>query len=285
MAKDKAAKKRKKATRDAQRRRESVKRQVENEEMRQWKQKAPYIKQILRARGHDLPFYYYLDSFESVFKQVADKAVEEHPTLLGVHETSANSPDENFWQPLGYNDLTQIFYKIDDSFADYGKLAGKGKATLEGGMTSFRNGDGELRSIITVAKNPPTKTLNKDMKYSLKLATLFHEIGHVIDLEEGINFNQDDVSLDVIEAEVYAHLHCFEQLAQWNMVMTFETLREGLRDAIPKGGYQAKVSTLVFERLPDYEMVDWQPLLFDVEPTKEEAKLIGPQGQRILGKE
>lgn len=285
MAIDKAAKKRKKAQREAQRRKQQAKYKEEVELLELWKKKAPYIKQILRARGHSFPFYDYLDSYSEVFHQVAERAVEDHPTLLGVHELDANQEGEGFWESLGYENLTQIFYKIDDSLTDYGKLAGKGKATLDGGMTSFRDGEGDLRCIITIAKNPPSSVHTKELKYRLKLASLFHEIGHVIDLEAGINFNQEDVSMDVIEAEIYAHLHSFQQLASWNMQIAFDTMREGLRDAIPKGGYLAKVATLVLERLPEYGLVDWQPLFFDVEPTAEEIKMVGSQGQRILSGE
>ncbi|MCR9116608.1 MAG: hypothetical protein NXI22_06625 [bacterium] len=213
---------------------------------------------------------------------LAASAVAEHPTLLGVHEIEGGDKEEKFWEPLGYRDLTQIFYTIDDELTDYGKMSGKKQATLDGGMTSFWDADKQLRSIITIKKNIKASVHTDEMKYAIKIASLLHEIGHVKDLEEGINLNVADEQMDVIEAEVYANLYAIDELAKRDFFHGFGLLLSGLRDSIPQGGYIAKVATQVIERLPEYELVDWRPLFFDVDPTPQEIKMIGPQGQRMF---
>lgn len=281
-AKDVAAKKRKRVRRKAEKAASSAQFKEEENTFQDFRQKAPYIKLILKDRGHDFHFYDYLDSYQEAFQSIARNAVMERSSLLGVHELSDNEEDGDFWRDLGYDDLTQIFFSTDEGLPDYGTEHGKGRVNLEGAMTAFQGGDGALHSLISIRKNIKTSMRHPELKYACKIAALLHEIGHVIDLEVGKNIDVQHKTMDVIEAEVYANLYALDQMANLHFFQSFRLLRDGIRDSIKKGGYMAQVGELVFERLPEYNLTDWQPLFFGSELTGKELKLIGPLGQRIL---
>jgi len=249
----------------------------EAESIKNFRVKAPYIKLIVRGRGCQLPFYDYLDSYADEFQRIADAARIEHPSLLGVHEVddAIFAENEKNWPKLGYSDLQQIFFQIEEDVPDYG--TGSLDANLCGSMSAFLDKDGTLRSVILIRQSVKCSLQHRELKYALKIASLLHEIGHVQDLEQGINFDVPARRLRVIEAEVVAHLFALEQMAQRSLTKSFQMLADGLRDAIPKGGYVSKVAESVLERLPSYQLVDWQAFL-TAPPTPEEMKKIGQKG-------
>jgi hypothetical protein len=251
--------------------------QREDESIRNFRAKAPYIKAILRGRGCTLPFYDYLDSYADEFQRIADAARVEHPSLLGVHEVDDPifAENEKNWSKLGYGDLQQIFFGFDKEVPDYG--TGPLNANMCGSMTAFLDNDGTLRSVILIQQSVKGSAQHRELKYALKIASLLHEIGHVQDLEQGLNFDVPARRFRVIEAEVIAHLFALEQLAKRNLAKSFEMLANGLRDAIPKGGYISEVAERVLERLPSFQLVDWQTFM-TVPPTPEEVKKLGPKG-------
>ena len=251
--------------------------ETEDKTIRSFRAKAPYMKALLRGRGCVLPFYDYLDSYADEFHRIADAAKAEHPSLLGVHEVDdiIFAENEKNWSRLGYGDLQQIFFNLVDDVPDYGTESLD--ANLRGSMSAFLDKDGNLRSVILISQSVKATVQHRDLKYALKIAALLHEIGHVQDLEQGCNFNVPAKRLRVIEAEVVAHLFALEQMAKRYLVKSFQMLADGLRDAIPKGGYVSNVAERVLERLPSYQMVDWQTFIA-APPTPEEVKKLGPKG-------
>ena len=266
-----------------QQERANKQRQWEHEDttIKSFRAKAPYMKAILRGRGCVLPFYDYLDSYADEFHRIADAAKAEHPSLLGVHEVddAVFAENEKNWSKLGYGDLQQIFFDIEEEVPDYG--TGSLNANLRGSMSAFLDKDGNLRSVILIPQSVKASVQHRDLKYALKIAALLHEIGHVQDLEQGCNFDVPSKQLHVIEAEAVAHLFALEQLAKRHLLKSFQMLADGLRDAIPKGGYLSKVAERVVEQLPSYQIVDWQTFM-TAPPTPEEARKLGPKGIEAL---
>ena len=219
----------------------------------------------------------FLDSYADEFQQIATAATKEHPSLIGIHEVDDRTfaTAENDWSQLGCGDLQQVFFNIEGDLSDYG--AASPDANLCGSMSAFLDSDQNLRSIILICQTVKGTFQHRELKYALKLASLLHEIGHVQDLEKGLHFDVPTRRFDVIEAEVFAHLFALEQMAQRNLRQSFNTLVDGLRDTIPKGGYGGEVAQKVLERLPAYQLIDWQPVLSQ-QPTPEELKKLGPKG-------
>lgn len=255
----------------------------EDKTLRELRAKAPYVKLILRGRGCKLPFYDYLDSYSDEFQRIAITAKKEHPSIIGIHEVDDRTfaTSEECWSQLGYADLQQVFFNIERCFSDYGTASPD--ANLCGSMTAFLDADQNVRSVILIRQTVKGAGQHRELKYALKIASLLHEVGHVQDLEERINFDVPTRRFDVIEAEVFAHLFALERMAQRNLRQSFNMLADGLRDTTPKGGYGAEVARKVLERLPPYQLIDWQSVFFSQVPTPEELKKLGPKGIDAIG--
>ncbi|MEX1028158.1 MAG: hypothetical protein WD049_09165 [Candidatus Paceibacterota bacterium] len=249
--------------------------------IKEFRAKAPHMKALLRSRGCDLPFYDYLDSYSEEFHRTVEAAKAAYPSLLGVHEVDDQTfaAETQEWSQFGYSDLEQVFFKIEDTFADYG--SSPLDANLCGSMSAFHDSAGNVRSVILIRRSVQTSVQHHELKYAFKIISLVHEIGHVEDLERGINFDVPSRHLDVIAAEAYAHLFALERLARRNLVQSFNTLVDGLRDSVSADGYISKVAQQVLERLPEYQLTHWQEA-FDIPPTNEEARQLGPKTMRIL---
>jgi hypothetical protein len=239
--------------------------------------KAPYIKAILQRRGCILPFYDHLDSYADEFRRIADAAQAEYPSLLGVHEVddAIFSDNEKNWPKLGYGDLQRIVFGIEDGVSDYDTVSAD--ANLRGSMSAFLDPDGNLRSVILIQQSVKASVRHREYKYAMKIASLFHEIGHVQDLERGLNFDVPERRLQIVEAEVFAHLFALEQMAQRNLAESLDILVRGLRDAIPQGGYLSEVAKTVLERSPTYQLVKWQKVI-SARLTPDEEAMLGPKG-------
>lgn len=233
----------------------------EDESIKNFRAKAPHVKALLRDRGCNLPFYDYLDSYEDEFKRTVTAAMASHPSLLGVHEVDDDcyADTEHDWSKFGYNDLTQILFSIGNDVVDYG--AKSLDANLSGSMSAFHDSNGNLRSVILMKQSIRTTCQHRDLKYAVKLAALNHEIGHVEDLERGINFNVSMSQVDIIEAEVFAHLYALNRLAKRSLVQSFNMLSDALRLAVSADGYLGEVATKVVNRLPVYDLTDWNSVL------------------------
>lgn len=233
----------------------------EDQTLLEFQRKAPRIKAHLRKRGLNLPFYDYLDSYPAEFKRIAEYAKATYPSLLAVHEVEPEifSNLEGHWDALGCGNLKQVFFTIDESVADYGRR--NLDANLNGATIAFLDEEGKTRTVICINKVAKCSFVHEHWQYALKIAGLCHEIGHVHDLENGTNFNVATRTLNVIEAEAFAHLFALELMAKRNLQQSFNMLADALRDAVGAGGYLGQVGTAVMERMPEYKFVDWQSML------------------------
>jgi hypothetical protein len=171
-----------------------------------------------------------------------------------------------------------VFFTIGDEFEDCGKRSLD--ANLAGHATAFRNSAAGIQTVIIIKRAIRTSFRHAHLKYALKIASLCHEIGHVQDIEQRTNFKIDPPSLDIIEAEVYAHLFALDMLAKRGLRMSYTLLADGLRDATGTDGYLGRVATAVVERMPECTFPDWQSLISA--PTPDEIKGLGPKAIREL---
>lgn len=234
----------------------------ENRSLQTARRKARHIKATLRRSGFSLPFYDYLDSYEEEFHRIAEWAKAEYPSLLKVHEVEDHifERPEDHLAPLGYGHLKQIFFNIDNNLSEYGQQSAD--ANISGVMIAFHDWSGAVRSVILLKKSIKTSVQLRELKYAFKIPALCHEIGHVRDLEQGVNFDLKTPTMDVLGAEVFAHLCAFEIMAKRSLRQSFNVLLDALKDAAPKeDGYLSKVAALVLERMPEYTLPDWQEVL------------------------
>lgn len=253
----------------------------EKEQLRDLRRKAPHIKALMKLRGIEPAFCDYLDSYEEEFHRVAEVALVEHASLLGIHEFDDEiyrAPEKHF-SDFGCDGLTQIFFNIDDQYTDYG--SGTAESNMAGVTFAFDNADGDLRTLILIKRDISTTVQHEDLKYAVKIGALYHEIGHVDDWERGINFRGRPEKMDIIESEVYANLFAFEMLAKRNMKQSYDMLADAMEVAATRDNYLAMVARSVIARLPKHQLAEWQDVL-KVPMTATERRRMGPSAVRIL---
>ena len=235
-------------------------RQHRSEQVRSIHANAPQVKAALRAKGCDLPFYDFLDSYADEFARTVDEAKRQHPTLVAVHEVERVQFREIDWSALGYANYQQIIFETDDDVGDYG--SDDPAANLSGKAAAFRDRNNELRTVI-VLRRRIERNMPRDMQYALKVAALLHEIGHVHDIENRINFDVDARRANVLEGEVFANLFCLDKLASRQLLQSYAMVANALREASVRNDFLGEVARRVLQRLPDHRLVDWQGIELD----------------------
>jgi len=189
--------------RDKLRQKRQAKYEKERATVLGFRKQAPQLKPHLRKVGCDLPFYDFLDSYEEEFSRTVTAAMKGLPTLHGVHEVDLPDFESTDWSLFGCDPKQQIFFNVDDQFASYG--TGNPKANVRGSAAYFLDGTSDYRAVVLIPRNPKSSVEYKDLKYSIKIAALLHELGHVQDAERQINMDPIALRFDVINAEAYAN--------------------------------------------------------------------------------
>jgi hypothetical protein len=233
---------------------------AEKGQIERFRRLAPAMKTALREKGCDLPFYDMLDSFEDEFKKLAMWSKEQIPTIHEVYEVGIKDIGGPAQQPSLPADWQRIKLNCEE---DIGRsyTAEDPNATLRGGVTWFRDANGGTHAVIEVLRSPPCQWLYKEHKYAFKLPILLHEIGHVKDSEQRINIDLDANKVDVIEAEVFAHIfalsECFQRAYYMSGTMWSDSLA-GYKNATDYRGEVARRVIARFQRptykaWPDYD--------------------------------
>jgi hypothetical protein len=191
----------------------------------------PQMKAALQAKGCILPFYDGLDLAEDEFRKLVAWAKAVFPSLHEVYEVNSvdfNLPSNS--ERLGLpGDWSQIFFSCNDERSSSYAIR-EPQANLRGATTAFEDPAGGLHTVIEVIKNPSGATLHKENKYILKLPTLLHEIGHAKDHHEGINFNREKRTANLVEAEVFAHLFALNECFSRAYYLSGEFYLKALED-------------------------------------------------------
>lgn len=229
----------------------------ENKLFQKFRATGPEMKKALRAKGCNLPFYDFLDSYEDEFKKMVAWAKSQFRSLHEVYEMMPAEMDQG-WQQHGLpSDWTHIKFKCDDDHAS-SYLDEDPNAGLRGGAICFHDSSGQVRTIIEVIRNPKIGKRHKESKYVFKLPILFHEVGHVKDFEENINFNRTTFTADLIEAEVFAHLFALNQCYQRAYYISGDSWLASLMKHKDATDYRGEVVRRVLERFTKPALKSWQ---------------------------
>lgn len=230
----------------------------ENRSIKSFQAQAPKLKRFLRTKGCNLPFYDFLDSYTAEFERIVVEAKNSYPSLVGVHDVENSVYRNTDWSALGYGDYQQIFFYTDDEIADYGTH--DAKANLCGHTSAFLDREQNLRTVIIIRKTVKDFE-HRELKYVIKIAALLHEVGHVHDIEHGVNFDVQAKTTNIIEAEAFANLFALDRLAERQLVQSYNLLANALRDATEADGYLGEVARRVVQRLPQHKLVVWNDSL------------------------
>lgn len=256
--KQKKAAKRKAKQKEKQRYRERFRK--DSETLENFRTNAPQMKEELRKRGCDLPFYDYLDSYSDEFRRTAQEAKRRYRTLMDVREVSEDVYKEGDWASVGYGHLEQILFSTDDAASDYGDKGTSGD--IRGCTVAFHDPQHKLHTLVLIPRSVKLGNLaHPEFKYVAKIASLCHEVGHVHDIEAGVNFDVTTKRADIIEAEVFANLYALNLMAERQLVQSYTLLITGLQDAATKGGYLGVVGQRVLDQLPEHKLIVWNDYL------------------------
>lgn len=278
--------------RDRKKAKKKRKRGEEDRGRAQWKdeqarmllfhRKAPYMRMILRSRGCRLPFFDFLDSYEIEFAKLVDEYLVSRPTLIGIYEVAAGELESTEWARFGgAADWQQVFYKYtDDATQTYGR--GDRHVNVEGSTVTLRDVTGGIHTLVRIRRDVRCQFRHKELKYAVKIPVLLHEIGHVIDVEEHVNFDPTEESCRIIDAEVFANRYALEQCVRRGYRQSFLTWVSSWRGYADAEDYRGEVARRTLDGAPsERDIEDWNSLLSQ-EMTADEWNMIGEAGRRTL---
>jgi len=204
------------------------------------------------------------DSYEVGYRRFCRSAPDEHPSLLRVIECDDDSfydmtTDEKL-RHFGLGGYTEVIFKTADDI-DFTKdpttskdgvvnaSRQKSGGTSITGCTSVIEVHGKRRTIVFMRKATGTDD-SEEIMCALKLAALFHEIGHVDDYEKGVNWKQETVN--VVDAEVYAHHYACTRLLEAKQRVLLKYYLTGLDQMAESQSEYVKRGALRVMESPEY---------------------------------
>ena len=165
---------------------------------------------LLRARAQSRPFIDGFDSYRAEYEFW--KSLGLVRGLLGILELSSQDMVEKdtsqLLAELGFGEhehLTHLI-QVDNSERSTDRTTG-------GGWTSAtRDSFGKIRPFIFVQKEVGDPKLGGEEEAVYKLLILLHELGHAKDIVDQTNYNHEELTLDIVEAEIYAHRFVLQHL-------------------------------------------------------------------------
>lgn len=241
--------------------------------------KGVYIKRLYRLRGIDLPFYDYYDSYFDEFRKVVAEAKEQFPSLLGVFEVEDSEYYGHDRSQFAAT-MQQILWHSDSEYVGYGTR--QDESNINGYTNAFLSEDGQVKTLVVIRKKVPNSKPHRECKYVCKLVSLLHELGHVCDIERQGNFDHDARTCDVIEAEVFAHLHSLQRMADKNYYQCFSMLVDALKGSSTRSDYLGVVAKRTLELMPGHTLIDLNSV--PLEPlTSTDLEVLGFAGREALG--
>lgn len=126
-------------------------------------------------------------------------------------------------------------------------IGGSSNANINGVTLIIESGK-SFEQIVFIQKQPPREPGQSDelfehWKYLTNLCALAHELGHVTDLQRKENSSftlGEECTVNLVEAEVYAHTYCLEYLSNIGA--------ETARSIMAKGIYEAAIEGRKFQK-------------------------------------
>jgi hypothetical protein len=214
------------------------------------------LRQYIRGAGIHLAFYDGLDSYEKEFQAIANAARKEYPQLIDVLELSPSrfSAWAEEWPLIIGPQYPGLDLEFIPPVHDYGPGWMKSRALA---FISPRIGpDHRVCPVIVVNRGEPQE-LDGDRRYAVKVAALLHEVGHLIDMLSERNFDFSAGRVNIIEAEVFAHLYCLSELARRDLWISFNETRRSLLAACDDVGCFGVVARRVIDQMPPCSPRSW----------------------------
>ena len=159
----------------------------------------------------------FLGSYVKEYQEVCATACKRHRSLIGIfecaddvfYEATASERLEHF--SLGrYSVVTfrsarnaPIAARRSDSLIDHLSISTRPTDAECGGLTYVLTCGSKRHTSIFIRKSIGLSKKDCEVEAMIKLVVLFHELGHVNDIEKGRNYRRHTV--DPLHAEVYAH--------------------------------------------------------------------------------
>jgi hypothetical protein len=242
----------------------------EKKDIQTYRSLSPFVKKHLKNKGLRWSFYEFLDSAKDEFDKICQEAKDAHPTLWGVFEVDPDELDKRDWSKYDIpNNWTLIEYtrEANPLLETYGEDSDQ---DLRGNTVAFKDPEGKPHTLIRISK-VVGGVRHKEYKYLFKIPVLLHEIGHVQDVEQKVNFDIEKKTCSIIEAEVYANLYAFDQCVQRNYPMSYDDWVEKWEACKECGDYRGEVARQTLDRLPAEQPIRWQNLI-DEQQLKDLAK-------------
>jgi hypothetical protein len=165
----------------------------------------------------------FLGPFVDEYRRVCELAMKQHALLIGIFEC----PDDIFYDldttdklaHFGFGQFQELLLDVGDQLdfdADpttrdgtINKHRPRPTGVSVTGYTSVVT-DGANRRVIIFLRDATGGSDDAESTAALKLTALLHELGHVTDIEQGINYRE--TQLDLVNAEIFAHHHACRQL-------------------------------------------------------------------------
>ena len=98
--------------------------------------------------------------------------------------------------------MQQLVWHTDREQNGYG--LGTADSNVNGHTNPFRGADGRVRTLVLIRRSVPASKPHREFKYMLKLVALLHELGHIHDMEQQVNFDHAAGTFDVMGASAGA---------------------------------------------------------------------------------
>lgn len=146
---------------------------------------------------------------------------------------------------VGLNEFEPVFFTVNGEGYCNGGL--NKSSNLEGSVLNIKTDNG-VQQVIFIPENVPCEPTipaehHDDWAYMLKLVSLSHELGHVMDMQmtTGSNFEfSDKLKVNLVEAEAFAHAYSLEYLHKAGAHIARNTVASAL--------YKASSSAKKFEK-------------------------------------
>jgi hypothetical protein len=84
-------------------------------------------------------------------------------------------------------------------------------ANINGKTTAFLTRSGEVKMLVLIPRQLKCPFKHREHKHHFNLIALCNELGHVDDMEKGINLDPIAGRAAIVLAEVYAHLFALRE--------------------------------------------------------------------------
>lgn len=233
----------------------------------------PHRKKILRSEAlkkHGMrdqrpsAFLEGMDSYAEEYKKVKKAALREHPSLLRIFEcddvTFYKRSTDELLSMNSMGEYKRVHFKtldiedvVDESTRGENGLVNehheKQEGTIITGYTTCIEGNGTRRTIVAMRNSTGTEG-SYDIRCAMKMAALLHELGHVDDIEKGINWRRDN-KIQWVDSEVYAHHYACKKMIDSNYFLVLGHFIDGLRKMMIDGYKHARLGAARFFESPE----------------------------------